>query len=173
MRYQHYILLALLTPPLVSCSMQNPTHRDTGDSLFAEGKYEQAIHEYEHHIQDRLKLHERPEWENPYLYYLDIGDAYLRLGRPDLALGTYLEAEQRNVEPRFVNDRIRSLARWYVEEQEPLKAIDILKKYRERDPLLFDMMLDRISRSLAAQGYDPLSDSETSTTPKPHTPGRK
>lgn len=166
-----------IAPLIASCALQSPSHRDKADSYFSEGSFERAIHEYERHIQERLKLFDRPQWENPYLYYLDIGDAYLRMNRPDQALSTYLEAEERGVEVRFVNDRIRSLGRWYEENGDSLKAIELLKEYRERDPLLFDMMLDRISRELVKKGYNPSEKSEPNkntlhSTEKKDTPSR-
>lgn len=157
--YLNIVLLIFLA--LTGCTpFTDASHRGKADRYYKEGNFELAIHEYERHIQERLKISSRPEWENPYLYYLDIGDSYLGLERPEQALETYFEAENRGVEVRFINDRIRSLARWYEERGERLKAINLLKTYRERDSLLFDMMLDRISRELASEGYSPEEETE-------------
>lgn len=112
------------------------------------GDYESAINAYFNHIESRRTLEDRPEWENPNFYLLLIGDLYLKQGNVDDALRIYEEAEEKGIESTFVSDRYRMVARMFEDKGELKEAIDVLTKYRERDPLLNDLMLDRLSREL-------------------------
>ena len=121
-------------------------HRVKADEHVKNKNYQRAIEEYWKHIAERLAIRDRPEWENPYLYLLDIGDIHLEQGDVAEALRHYELAEEKEVKQRYVNDRYRYIARWYEQHGELEKALEHLKLYRDKDPLLFDLMLDRIAK---------------------------
>ena len=130
------------------CFSTESAQLHAAEELTSEGKPDEAITAYRKHISERLETSDRPEWENPYFYLLNVGDIELSRGNVDAALAAYEEAERENVELPLVADRYRAVAVWYEEHGEPQKALDILTKYREKDPLIFDSMLDRIAREL-------------------------
>lgn len=113
-----------------------------------QGEYDQAIAAYRKHMRYRLGLSDRPEWENPYLYLLMIGDLQLRQEKPDEARITYELAEKNKVDPALVSDRFRYLASWYEQKGDIDTALKILTTYRNRDELLFDVMRDRLAKEL-------------------------
>lgn len=121
------------------------------DELARQEKWDEAIEAYREHIDDRLTVSERPEWENPYFYLLTIGDIELGRGEPVKALQSYEEAEKQGVSTSLVSDRYRAVAAWYEEHGKLEDALKVLTTYRERDSLLFDAMLDRVARSLTEQ----------------------
>ncbi len=121
---------------------------DEAQALEQQGKSEKAIQKYIEHIELRLAEPKRPSWENPYFYFLLIGDVYLKDGDVEKALGAYETAEENKVESVLVTDRYRSVANWYHQRGQSDQALKILEKYRDRDPLLFDAMLDRIAREI-------------------------
>lgn len=131
--------------------------RAKADRHLKEKKYEEAIAEYQAHIEARLAVRDRPAWENPYLYLLDIGDVYLEQGNVDEALRQYEAAEAHGVKQGYVNDRYRQIANWYESRGEYEKALHHLEKYREKDAVIFDMMLDRVARK-AVQEQQSLSE---------------
>lgn len=57
--------------------------------------------------------------------------------------------------------RIRSVARWYDQHDKLEDAIALSTKYRDRDELLFDAMLDRISKELVRREDLKKAESET------------
>ena len=142
------VLLCLASTALTSCSQQRTDKIKYAEELASQGQYEEAISEYRAHMEERLAVKNRPEWENPYFYLLLIGDAYLAKGDATEALSSYEDAEKNGVHASLVSDRYRSVATWYEGKGELQKAFDALKKYRSRDTLLFDSMLDRIARTL-------------------------
>jgi tetratricopeptide (TPR) repeat protein len=107
---------------------------------------------YREHISNRLEVADRPEWENPYFYLLNVGDIELKRGDVDKALAAYEEAERQRVDLPLVADRYRAVAVWYEEHGQLQKALEVLTKYREKDPLIFDSMLDRVARELTEAG---------------------
>jgi tetratricopeptide (TPR) repeat protein len=133
------------------CFSSGPERLTEAESLTSEGRHDEAIAAYREHIAERLGTSERPEWENPHFYLLSIGDIELSRGNVDAALATYEEAEREKVDPPLIADRYRAVASWYEEHGQLQKALDILTKYREKDPLIFDSMLDRIARQLTAE----------------------
>ncbi len=122
-------------------------------------EYDKAIAFYRDHIAERLTNEDRPKWENPYIYLLDIGDLYLEQDMIDKALATYMEAETKNVDKKYITDRLKLVAYWYEKRDEYFKAIDHLNKYRERDPLIFDLIADRLAKTVVAKEEE--VDSET------------
>jgi tetratricopeptide (TPR) repeat protein len=133
---------------LLGCFSQGSENLRLADELSREGKYEAAIDAYRKHMEYRLSITNRPEWENPYFYLLLIGDEYLHRGAPVKALEQYQEAERKEVHPTLISDRYRAVARWYEEHGELQRALDVLKQFRDRDSLLFDAMADRVARTL-------------------------
>jgi tetratricopeptide (TPR) repeat protein len=142
----------VVTCALSACSLfSNSSSIDHAEALAADGRYEEAIQIYSEHMQERLAVSDRPAWENPYFYMLSIGDLQLRMGQPEQALTSFTTAEEHHVDASLISDRYRSVAIWYEEHGQLEKALAILTKYRDRDSLLFDAMLDRIARAMTAQ----------------------
>jgi len=121
---------------------------DQAEQLTKEGKYTEAIDTYRKHIQARLDESTRAEWENPYFYLLRVIDLQLKMEQPNEALRTCREAELQGVDYTLISDRYRAVAGWYEGHGHLDSAFQVLKTNRERDPLLFDAMLDRIGRAL-------------------------
>lgn len=131
-------------------STASAEHLRLAEDYADQNNYEQAIKEYRAHIDDRLTLDDRPDWENPWFYLILISDLQLKSGDPSAALQSLDQAKSKDVDASLVADRYRAIARWYEERGELEKSFDILKKYREIDPLLFDSILDRLGRKIVA-----------------------
>ena len=142
-----FVLLSFLF--LMSCT--NVSGRQKAAQLNQDKKYEEAITEYKKHIEARLAVKDKPEWENPYIYYLDIGDIYLEQDNLEKAMTYYKLAEENGVKQDYVNDRFRQIANWYESKGELKKALEHLEQYQDRDPILFNLMLDRIARKIAEE----------------------
>jgi tetratricopeptide (TPR) repeat protein len=134
------------------CFSTGPQELLDAEELSSEGKHDEAIAAYQEHIANRLEVADRPEWENPYFYLLNVGDIELSRGNVDKALAAYEEAEREKVDLPLVADRYRAVASWYEEHGQLQKSLEILTKYREKDPLIFDSMLDRVARELTEAG---------------------
>jgi len=149
---QLLLLIGILLFGAISCSPTSSSRQLKQAEEFARmGQHQQAITSYANHIQERLKLENRAEWENPYFYYLLIGDLYLKMDQLDNAQRSYEYAEQKGVHESLVSDRYRFLAHWYEERGDYLTALEILARYRDRDPLLFDVIKDRVAREAVYQ----------------------
>jgi hypothetical protein len=131
-------------------SLRNASLVDQAEQLAQEGRYLEAIETYRKHIEERLGESARPEWENPHFYLLQIVDLQLELAHPEDALRTCSEAQQNGVELALISDRYRAIATWYENRGDLIGAFQVLKANRERDPLLFDAMLDRVGRAITA-----------------------
>lgn len=149
------LFLILLSLSLTGClyifsegAMLN--HREKAEAYAKEGKYDKAIAEYEEHIKERCLVKDRPAWENPAFYKLIIGDLYLKIGKLQQAMQSYESAEKLGVEKSEVYDRFRQAGTWLEGKGKLKEAIELLKKYRNRDPLLMDSLLDRLARELVA-----------------------
>lgn len=147
-----HVILPTVVAFCSGCFSSESAQLHAAEELSSEGKPEEAIAAYRSHISERLETPERPEWENPYFYLLNIGDIELSRGNVDAALAAYEEAEREKVELPLVADRYRAVAAWYEEHGELQKALDVLTTYREKDPLIFDSMLDRVARELTKSG---------------------
>lgn len=149
-RISSVIFLTLIALSFTSCgsSLTRSHHIERAEELARQNKIDEAAEEYRLHMQQRLDLKNRPEWENPHLYLLLIGDLYLGVGQVEKARHYYSEAEKNAVDERLISDRIRAVASFYEKLGTLEQAIDILQRERARDPLLFDAMLDRISKQL-------------------------
>lgn len=134
-----------------SFSVSSQTYLEQADYLIGEGQLDQAIEMYKRHIDYRLGVKNRAEWENPYFYYLLIGDLYLKQDKPEESLAAFELAEDKNVERPLLSDRYRLVAGWYEKHNDLKQAVSVLKKYRDRDELMFDAMLDRLSKELTRQ----------------------
>lgn len=102
-------------------------------------------------MDERLEVRDRPEWENPYFYLILIGDIQLGQGDPIAARQSYDDAEKAGVDVALISDRYRSLAVWYEKQNRLKEAVEILKSRRDKDPLIFDSILDRVLKALTAQ----------------------
>jgi tetratricopeptide (TPR) repeat protein len=118
------------------------------EELTRQKEFKKAIEQYLAHVQKRLELETRPEWENPYFYYILIADLHLKLDQVPEALESLETAEKEGVEKGLLSDRFRYIANWLTEKKRHKEALEVLEKYRDRDPLLFDLSLDRIAREL-------------------------
>lgn len=123
-------------------------HLQRAEELARQNKMDEAIDEYRLHMRERLALNDRPQWENPYLYLLLIGDLYLAKADLSKAQESYSLAELNKVDAHLISDRFRALASWHEKRGDLEAAIAVLTTHRQRDPLLFDAMLDRISKEL-------------------------
>jgi tetratricopeptide (TPR) repeat protein len=124
---------------------------EEAENTAREGNTKEAILLYQQHLEKRLAVKDRPDWENPYLYLLTIGDLELQQGNVDAALEYYQQAETKQVSKELISDRYRGVALKYESTNQLEQACTILKKYRDRDPLLFDGMLDRISKEIVTR----------------------
>lgn len=111
-------------PIFFTIGLGSATHLERAEALSSDGRYEEAIEEYRMHIDHRLALENRPDWENPYLYYLIIGDLELNRGRPEEALRAYEAAESRGVDAPLVSDRYRYAASWFERRGELERALE-------------------------------------------------
>jgi tetratricopeptide (TPR) repeat protein len=152
-RYLTFRVTSCLALLLISgCFSTGPRELLDAEALSDEGKHEEAIAAYREHIANRLEVADRPEWENPYFYLLNVGDIELSRGNVDRALAAYEEAEREKVDLPLVADRYRAVASWYEEHGQLEQALEILTEYRDKDPLIFDSMLDRVARELTESG---------------------
>lgn len=122
----------------------------TAEELTRQERYAEAIALYEKHIASRLALKVRPEWENPHFYQILIADLYIRMEDPESALKALDSAHSHAVDKGLISDRYRMIAGWYAGKEQYNKGLEVLKRYREIDPLLFDISMDRIARSAVA-----------------------
>jgi len=116
-----------------------------------EGKIDEAINTYKRHTETRVKAVNRPKWENPYFYYLIIGDLQLKKNLVIDAIASFKLAEKNNVEKSLIADRYRKAAEWYEQNTRLEEAVKLLENERELDSLLFDSMLDRLAKKITAK----------------------
>ncbi len=135
-------------------------HLERAEDELSHKKYDEACESYRQHVETRLKAKDRPDWENPYFYYLIIGDIRLRQNKVKESLAAYEFAETKKVEPQLISDRFRHVAKWHEQSGDIEASMNILKKYRDRDPLLFDAILDRLAKELTAIENQPFAPSE-------------
>ena len=122
------------------------SHAEAAEKLRKNGKYDSAIEEYKIHIQVRLAKEDKPKDENPYFYYLLIGESYLRLGELEKAEEAYTTALKQDVNITLVADGFRQISGEYEKRQDYDAAIEILRKHRELDDLLYDAQMDRLHK---------------------------
>ncbi len=122
-----------------------------------QGQYEEAISTYREHIAWRLSLEDRPAWENPYFYLLLIGDLQLAQDKLDDAIVSFEMAEAHGVEKSLVSDRYRYTASLLEKQGDLKRALEVLAKYRDRDPMLYDLIMDRVSKEQVRREDSPTS----------------
>lgn len=120
------------------------------EELAEEGEYAEAIIAYQNHIQRRLQSIDRPHDENPYFYYLLIGDLYLKLDDFSSAEQAYLEAKAQDVNKESLIDRFVQLAEFQAAKGNYDQAISVLQQYRDLHPLIFDGKIDEVHKALIA-----------------------
>lgn len=125
-----------------------PSRYDYAKHLIEEKKYDEAIVEYQLHIDERLNSPSRPTDENPFFYYILIGDVFLKKNDIQSALGAFKTAHENKVHDKLVLDRFRQVAEIYVLEKKFDNAIELLTTYREIDTLLVDSDIDKIHRTM-------------------------
>lgn len=144
----YLLLLSFLAGcELLSMGSGAPSHAAQAEMLRREGKTAEAVSEYESHILERLKNPLRPQDENPYFYYIHIGDIYREAGQFDKAIEAYGKAQQNDVEPVLVADRIILIAETYRKENRFDAAFALLRRFRELDPLLMDGQMDELHKA--------------------------
>ena len=130
-------------------------HLRAAEESTRQGDISAAIESYRRHIAFRLTIADRPSWENPSFYELMIGDLELRRGDIAAALSAFERAEAAGIEQGLVSDRYRAAGAWLELNGRDMEALELLKKYRDRDPLLFDAMLDRIAKEVTRKEESP------------------
>ena len=120
------------------------SYADQAEAQTARKEYDLAIESYKKHIQNRLTNKHRPKEENPYFYYLLIGDLYLKKMDVPRAIGAYQKALDENVGKELTAERFRLLGKWYEEQARFDEAFAVLRRFRHLDPMLFDLEIDRI-----------------------------
>ena len=145
------LLSLVLLPGCRLLGTSGSSHLKSAEELSRQKQFDGAILEYRRHMEERLKIRERPEWENPYFYLILIGDIQLGQNDPVAARKSYDDAETAGVDVALVSDRYRSLAAWYEKQNKLKESVEILKARRDKDPLIFDSILDRVLKALTAQ----------------------
>ncbi len=130
---------------------KRPSDAQLAGELRAKGEFGEAVKHYQDHMQARLADPRRPIDENPYFYYLLIGDTYLDAGEPKQALESYHLAADNKVENEFIVDRITRLSRWYQEQGKLETARTLLQEHRELDSLVMDGLVDELNRAIVAE----------------------
>ncbi len=123
------------------------SHAQKAEDLRKQAKFEEAVSEYLLHIDERLRATRRPPDENPYFYYILIGDTYLERHEPARAEQFYSKALDKKVEQALLSDRFRTLGEWYKKRNDFENAFKVLKKYREIDPMMFDFEIDAVHKA--------------------------
>lgn len=143
---------ALLLPTVLfsSCFFFefSPSHAHRAEEFAQEKNYAQAIKQYEFHIQARLHNPNRPEEENPYFYYLLIGDLFLKLNDFSNAKASYVKAKNAQVSSELVNERLRGLSRYLEGQGNYEGAIQLLQEFRNLDPMFFDLEIDQVHKQM-------------------------
>jgi|GEM_PF-5920417 len=143
------ICLILLTG-FLSCSsgLLGPTISPSTKArqLRQEGRWEEAIAEYQIHMTRRLEDPRRPLEENPYFYFILIGDCYLEIAKFEDAQNAYISAYKNGVEPEIIAFRIRKLAKWLEDQERFEEAMDMLAQYRYLDDLVLDYDIDQLHK---------------------------
>jgi tetratricopeptide (TPR) repeat protein len=154
--YFRVSIIIAISVVLFSCktSLGGYSKLKSAEEFMRHKKYDEAISAYKEHINSRLSQKDRPDWEDPYFYYLMIGDIELQRGQLEQALASYALAQEKGIHSSFISDRYRFAAGWLESQGKLEEARQILIKYRELDPLLFDAKLDRIAKEIVKKIND-------------------
>ena len=146
------IVVGLLLIQLGSCILwtggDRSSHASKAKAFSDEKRYDDAISEYRLHIAERLKDSRRPEAENPHFYEILIGDILLKQKKPEQALATFVAAKEHGVELPLISDRIRQVARYYRNEGNYRRSLEVLQQHRGLDDFQFDADIDEFSKEM-------------------------
>ena len=142
------LILFVLTIGISSCLFsERLSHARVAEQLRAEGKYKEAITEYEKHISARISAAGKDPGENPYFYRILIGDVYLESGDLVAAESSYVEAVDHGVDKQLVASKLRGLAEKMVEEMRVDDAMEMLRRHQDYDPLMINLEIDRLYKT--------------------------
>lgn len=127
-------------------SFRTFSYAEQAQGYEAKGDFEAAIKAYSMHIEARQDS--ALKGENPYFYYLLIGDDYLKLDKPIDAKAAYDTARGNQVDPPFLVDRAKILAKYYAVKAKFEEAIKILTDYRDLDIIAIDYEIDSIHKQM-------------------------
>ena len=147
---QLFIIFFATSVTLTSCGLLHGVSDPltATDALLRKREYQSAIDLLRVHISERINSANLPAGENPYFYLILIADIELSMSAPENAIKTCEEAEHHAVDHSLILDRYRSIAHWYVAHKRLKEAFELLQKHKDRDPLLFNALLDQVSRLL-------------------------
>ena len=144
-----WLVCVLLPLFLVACSIPQPETAIAKKHEEA-GEYQKAIDIYQQILKTPPKR--TPDGTDiSYLYYLLIGDNYLDLDKPNFAEESYIKAMELGAPSEFIVDRVRLLSRYYSEQGEYDRAIDILNRYRDIAPEDIDYSIDKLHKEQVGQ----------------------
>lgn len=135
----------------LSCSTNKsgiPSAAAEAKKFRTEKKYDRAISVYKKHIASRLADKARPDFENPYFYYLLICDTYLEMNKAIDAEKAINTASENKVDLEFIVDRYRQIIVWYEKQKLLEKAHAMATKYRKLNPDVFDVDIDRLNKKI-------------------------
>ena len=113
-------------------------------------EYQKAIEVYEK-LLTMPQVKTTDNKDTTYLYYLLIGDNYLKLDNPSSAEEYYAKAISADTPNEFIVDRIRLLSRYYVKQNDYEQAINILNKYHDVSPEDIDYSIDKLHKRYVEQ----------------------
>lgn len=136
----------------------------TAELLEKKEDYQGALHALETYLmllqadanrEHRIKELNYPvQGWNPFFYALKAGDLALKLEQPESAMSYYALAHSKGMKQSFLSDRLRLLARWHEERDQPNCALKILDTYLTLDPVLFNLVADRVAKESIESGKD-------------------
>lgn len=127
------------------------SHAKIAAALSKAGRYDEAIAEYQRHMEVRREVKNRPASENPSFYYVLIGDVHLKQGDSQGAQDAYAQAEADGVEKDLLVDRYRQTADWLASRGRDDDAIALLRQHRELDAFSIDVDIDRLQKAMVAK----------------------
>jgi tetratricopeptide (TPR) repeat protein len=157
---QRILTIIILFSPFFACKVQgviyheklpgitSKTHAEAAENLHEKGFNEDAIKEYQKHIEYRLTKNPDFKIENPYFYQILIGNIYLELNELDSALNAFKIAKEHQVDKALVVDGILQITKALIQGNKLEEAMKLVNDYRALDPLLFDVERDRIHRNM-------------------------
>lgn len=125
-----------------------PSAAAEAKKLREEKKYDRAIKVYKKHITTRLADKARPDFENPYFYYLLICDTYLEMDKADDAEKAIQTASANKVDLEFLIDRYRQILAWQENKGFLEKAHALATTYRKLNKDVFDVDIDRLNKKI-------------------------
>ncbi len=151
MKFLPIIFLISLLILFHGCASQHEYSPFYAKELADDGRTDEAIAVYKLHIQRRLAEEDRPSDENPYFFYLAIGDIYLKKNDLLNARIAYETALANEVSHLSLADRFKQLADALGNQNKHDEAIELLKKYQHLDPLMLPLAIDTLHRQMIAK----------------------